>query len=790
MKTFLAKLLLAVGLLAAPVLAQVPVIGNPIDRGPNLPTICKTGQDWFFKTSAADGNGNIGMYWCSNPVGTYPSNWASAGSSGIGSLGGADVIKVSKSGSAISYFASNYSNSAVTAFLTACGAVADGDNIYLAGETFDFGTGSALTCDLSLGGTITANLHGAGPLTLIKRGFNGTAPIIGPGLNHSRITDLNITSYITPGSSSFEISIENRLANASWYDVVDLGIERVNIVGVSDCVIINPTVASSGYSRNYTCATQWDGMTQTGNGGVLTWTMENTQTTVTPDATNTTGTCYKMSETTGGTIFNLDGPNKCTMINTNPAANLRGLDTEGSGAGPVVINVGPGFKVDSSAVTSYNIVADINLGLPGTTLNLNSSAVYNPSRFRQNNQTVNFCQDLFSCPAQITGGIVGSSGSSASTWSNVALAPFGDSAATSVFAAAPFSFFLVNPTLTTSNTNGSAGLQVQLDTNLGATPTRVQWIMGIPPGAVAGVYRNTSLPPYQIAAGQPFSNIGVNSIPTNGTALATVRGLTYNLVGTNNTMLGAYVGATVPASGTRFVGFSNTLQSTETLTQTVMATAYSISGFCAYASAGAAGSTVITLRKAAADTTLILTIPTAGTAGVWCITGTAITGAAGDLLDWKIVNNDVSNPTGTIVNLIAQDTPTLPATGQLTFGLGSSTLTSNQNNYSPPFSGIATSITQLNNQVGLPRAIVVPKLSCRAFTCPGTNDATFTVQKNGVSTSLAVTVLHTDTCPETVTDTTAAHAVAFAAGDLINLIENQPTSGTAPVVSSCSVEHD
>lgn len=703
---------------------------------------------------------------------------------------GTDACRVTNAGVTTAYPAANY-GSATAALLAACGAITNGDNLYLAGETFDLGSSTDNGCDLSQSGTVTASIHGAGPLTVIQREYvqNGNfSPIITPGLNHSRITDLNIVSAISPGSSHFEIPISNRLhANpGNYFDVTDLGIERVNITGVSDCVIINPISASSGYMRNYTCTTQWDGMTQTGNGGTLTWTMDDTQTNVTPDSTNVTGTCYKMSESTGGSVFTLQNSNACIVTNSNSAATVRALDTEGSGTGPVTITAGPGLRIDTSGDTA-GTVYDLNLGMSGTTLNLTSGVVYNAARVNNSRGTMNFCQDQFSCPQQVTGGIIGSSGSGASTWTNAAVAPFSD-AGSSVFAAAPFSFFLVNPTLTTSNGNGSAGLQVQLDTNLGASPTRVQWIAGIAPGAVAGVYRNTSLLPYQIAAGQPFSSIGVNSIPTNGTALATVRGLTYNMVGTQNTLLGAYVGATIPASGTRFVGFSNTLQSTETTTQTVMATAYSISGFCVYTSAGAAGNFVITLRKAAADTGLILTIPTSGALGVWCTTGTAVTGSAGDLLDWKLVNNDASNPTGSVINLIAQDAPTAPATGQLTFGLGSSTLTSNQNNYAPPFSGVATSTTQLNNEVGLPRAVTIKNLYCRANTCPGTNDASFTVQKNGVSTSLTMKVLHTDTCPETVSDTT--DVVSFAAGDTINLIENQPTSGTAAAIASCSVEHD
>jgi hypothetical protein len=312
----------------------------------------------------------------------------------------------------------------------------------------------------------------------------------------------------------------------------------------------------------------------------------------------------------------------------------------------------------------------------------------------------------------------------------------------------------------------------------------------VAPGAVAGVYRNTSLPPFFIPNGMVASATGVNSIPASGTALATVRGVSYNLVGTSNTILGSFYNGTVPANGTRFIGFSAVQSATETVTYTVMSQPYSISEFCVYTSTtnGAAGALTVTLRKNAGDTALVLTIPTIGGVGPWCTTGTAITGVAGDLLNWKLVNGDLSNVSGAIVNITAQDLPTAPATGQLTFGLGNSTLTSNQNNYAPPFSGVASTTTQVNTEVGLPRAVTIKNLYCRVNTCPGTNDATFTIQKNGVSTTLTVTALHTDSCPETVSDTT--HSVSFAAGDTINLLENQPTSGTAAVSPSCSVEHD
>src|SRR5208337_1063850 len=84
MKKFLGLLILLCSTLA---FTQTPVVGNPVDRAPSLPQTCSLGQGWFFKTSAADGNGAVGMYWCVNPAAGYPSNWQGpVGPTGSGSF--------------------------------------------------------------------------------------------------------------------------------------------------------------------------------------------------------------------------------------------------------------------------------------------------------------------------------------------------------------------------------------------------------------------------------------------------------------------------------------------------------------------------------------------------------------------------------------------------------------------------------------------------------------------------------------------------------------------------------
>src|SRR5208283_3733018 len=104
MKKFLLFGLLV--LLGTPVFAQVTSYGNPVDNGPSLPTTCHYPQI-FKKTSAADGNGAVGLYSCDAPLGVYPNNWV--GPMATSSAGGPP------SGAAGGDLGANYPNPTVTA---------------------------------------------------------------------------------------------------------------------------------------------------------------------------------------------------------------------------------------------------------------------------------------------------------------------------------------------------------------------------------------------------------------------------------------------------------------------------------------------------------------------------------------------------------------------------------------------------------------------------------------------------------------------------------------------------
>jgi len=84
----LKRLRLVVVLFAAALgFAQVPVVGNPVDRGPSLPTTCYVGQGMFFKTSAVDGLGAVGIYSC-NATNTWTGPFGSSAGSDATTVNG------------------------------------------------------------------------------------------------------------------------------------------------------------------------------------------------------------------------------------------------------------------------------------------------------------------------------------------------------------------------------------------------------------------------------------------------------------------------------------------------------------------------------------------------------------------------------------------------------------------------------------------------------------------------------------------------------------------------------
>lgn len=709
--------------------------------------------------------------------------------SGGSITGGADVLVAHSNGTSTAYYAGAYGTAAL-ALNAACSAAADQDVIYLANESYDFGstcTGTNYYCDLSGGGTITASLHGSGPLTVVKRACtNSPYPsIVLPGVNHSRVTDMTITAYESPGSGA-DVPVLNRLPSSTYYDVTDFGMERLVLNGQSDGYIITPASLSSGYIRDSTISTTYDSQTFNGSVGTTNWTIDNTQTSTTPDSTNHLATCWRVlnSGTTNVTFLNT---NTCTITGSDSAATIRGLSMESTGTN-TFINLGV-MKIDTSGVTTSTVLEDINM-TSTSTLNLNlPNAIYNWGRVK-NAGTINWCgtasfQNQQNCVPGLFGGIIGGTNVAGSALGVNPIEFFSD-AATGNYVIMPTDVWLVNPAITTSNTNGTAPLAMQIAQNLGSSNSRQPGIAAVAANAVAGTYVNKALLPALYTQGSMIDPIGVLSGQTNVT-LATPRGITYNIVGTQNTIIGTYPNTTVGSSVTDYIGFSNpTFQTSgnEALAQTIIPVAYSISNLCVYLSvAQGAGTLTFTLDKGGVATSLVVTVPSSGGAGPYCNNATAVTGGAGDLLDVKVVNG-LAGTSGTIVAITAQLLPTQPATGALIFGMASSTLTSGQLNNVPPFSGVASTTTILNTQVGLPRAVKIRNLYCNTTTCPGAA-ATATVMKNGVATALTVTI-PTSSC---TTESDTSDIISFAAGDQISLQEHSASS-TAPVITSCSVEHD
>jgi hypothetical protein len=395
------------------------------------------------------------------------------------------------------------------------------------------------------------------------------------------------------------------------------------------------------------------------------------------------------------------------------------------------------------------------------------------------------------------GGIVGFSNTGGTLVTSGGIPLFSDfTAGGTQFTINPAEMWLGQFTINTSTANGTAPIQIQPNYAVAGAPTSQPPALNLPATQISGSYLGNGPPLYEPPQ-NAFMFGTVNALPTGGTAYAVIRGFTASMIGTTQTMLGTYYNHSVPASTTWYTGPSQQtgwMNANQSLSFVTVPFVWSVQGgLCVYTGSTqpAVDSLVVTLQKNTADTTLVVTIPAGGTAGIWCDNDSTHTasGSAGDRINFKIQNKDTGTTSATIQSITLGMTPASPATGMIIFGLGGRTISSNQTNYYAPFGGSNFTLTAANAQVALPRAVTIRNLHCWVTSCPGTN-ATFGVYNNGSLGPLKVVVIGPGCTLGDNSDTSTSDEMTFAQGQTIELGESQSLSATNPSISSCTVEHD
>ena len=320
----------------------------------------------------------------------------------------------------------------------------------------------------------------------------------------------------------------------------------------------------------------------------------------------------------------------------------------------------------------------------------------------------------------------------------------------------------------------------------------------IPNNAAIGVYQQpAAVPPYYAPAGLATTIHVIVISPANATA-GSLRGLSANVVGVATQPLGVGLnGATVAGSGTVYTGPSQsaTPNATETLMYVLAPYAFTASQLCVTlrGAAPSGGAFTVTLRDAptpgytSADTALVATVPASGGIGTYCDTTHTVSVASGDAIDWKLVNG--SGSTGPTIQGISMMT-TIPGgkSGFVVFGLGGLTMANNSSLYYLPMAGgTAGSLTESTAGMPAPRSFTASNLSCYVTTAPLTDANTVTIRQNLASPSSGLTVSLALLATGFVQDN--IHTISFSNKDVFDLLDNQ-VAGTAPAVSSCSMEID
>jgi hypothetical protein len=275
--------------------------------------------------------------------------------------------------------------------------------------------------------------------------------------------------------------------------------------------------------------------------------------------------------------------------------------------------------------------------------------------------------------------------------------------------------------------------------------------------------------------------------------MAAVRGYSWDIIGSSSQPLGWFANAAgVGSSSTVYSGPSQPVSvaiTTEALQAVVVPYASTARNLCIATSAAQSSnnSLVLTMRQnGTTDTTLTVTIPLSGGAGVYCDTTHSVSLNAGDWITWKLLNN-ANATSATIIAVVIELVPSGTATGMIVFPTQGLSFSSGSAQYAVPFTAVALSATEGNQRAPMPRAVTMKNLSCIYTTPPGSNAVAVTVMQNGSPSALTVSIPTTGAGTQIVTD--SVHSVSFAALDTFDLKFLQ-SSGTNPVISSCSVEVD
>ena len=358
----------------------------------------------------------------------------------------------------------------------------------------------------------------------------------------------------------------------------------------------------------------------------------------------------------------------------------------------------------------------------------------------------------------------------------------------------PYSLYLSNFSANVSTTISANGTAQWLPTLLPSATVIGPATLTFPPGITAGtnVSQSSFTPPFLIPAWTTTEFTRSASALT-GAATGGVEIFSAEVLGTTTQPLASWLnGGTVALSTTSYLPFSGILaqESTEGVAGVVIpwANGGTVSDLVGYTTGAqpASGALVGTLRVNAASPASgpTFTVALSAAAGIYPdLTHTASV-TQGQWIDVQMANAATA-VSATLTGVTAALTPAAPATGLLIFGVNG---TATASGYYSPYVGLENA-TETLMRGPIPRAGTIKNMYCIYTTPPGTNAGAVTLVKNGTPQSLSVAIPTTGSGVQIASDTIAGHAVTVAAYDQVD-VEYTQTSGTKPVVGSCSAEFD
>jgi hypothetical protein len=175
----------------------------------------------------------------------------------------------------------------------------------------------------------------------------------------------------------------------------------------------------------------------------------------------------------------------------------------------------------------------------------------------------------------------------------------------------------------------------------------------------------------------------------------------------------------------------------------------------------------ITLYKNGSPTLLTVQIVNAATYGI--ITGTDVSVVAGDKLTLQFAPTNA--PAAVNISTCLEFVPTTPGETLLLAYSGAPA----QNAFASVIGGFSGA-TEFNYQLLIPCAGVIKNFYVEVNTAPGATTFIYTVRKNGVDQTLAVTLSGT---AKTGNDTDVGHAITVAAGDKISIQRTGTSTATS-----------